>query len=86
MSLRNLADSTSNGVDHEGDAGLIAVFFQVFEFAFPEGVVLFEQLVLARSRLFAGVPVGRGMLGGEGPRLVGLEFDGRPRRRGRLRR
>ena len=61
---------------HEGDTGLIAVLFQVFEFAFPEGVVLFEQLVLARSRLFAGVPVGRGMLGGEGPRLVGLEFDG----------
>ena len=52
---------------HEGDTGLIAMLFQVFEFAFPERVVLFEQLVLARGRLFAGVPVGRGMLGGEGP-------------------
>ena len=42
---------------HEGDTGLIAMLFQVFEFAFPERVVLFEQLVLARGRLFAGVPV-----------------------------
>ena len=43
---------------HEGDTGLIAVLFQVFEFAFPEGVVLFEQLVLALE--FDGVRAAEG--------------------------
>ena len=35
---------------------------------------LYRDCLLYTS--FAGVPVGRGMLGGEGPRLVGLELDG----------
>ena len=61
---------------HEGYPSLIAVFFQIFKFVFPERVVLFEQFVLAWGRLFGGVPVGRGMLGGKGSRLVGLELDG----------
>ena len=61
---------------HEGDPGLIAVLFQGFELALPEGIVLFEQFVLARGGFLGGVPVGRGVLGGEGARLVGLELDG----------
>ena len=38
--------------------------------------MLFEQLVLAARGFLAGVPVGRGVLGGQAGRLVGLKFYG----------
>ena len=59
----------------EVHAPRMGVLAELGELRLPEGVVLFEEVVLRLGRLLGEVPVGGRILGDDGTRLVGLELS-----------
>lgn len=70
----------SRGEVHAPRMGVLA---ELGELRLPEGVVLFEEVVLRLGRLLGEVPVGGRILGDDGTRLVGLELSAVAARLGR---
>lgn len=70
----------SRGEVHAPRMGVLA---ELGELRLPEGVVLFEEVVLRLGRLLGEVPVGGRILGDDGARLVGLELSAVAARLGR---